>query len=345
MDMLVHPWGFSPEESLPALEWWPGEAFPATVGAGAGAGLRPDEDPDPRFDHLRNLRGVLRLAAHVGPKYAAIATVAAVQHHRLLAKIALASKETGFRTHLQARPEIWGMIRTTFMSARWEPAERIALIVDHCRTVSRLGPLFDFPPDNLIELPRLTHIGSEYRVTFDQPRWMLRVGQITLSIWHGDARLYSISFSLSSAGVPTAYIGGLQGERNEGGIELFRDFKKAANGMRPQDLTIELMRMLSRATGMQRILAVSDTIHAQRRTIRAPAPAAGFFAGYDEAWRERGGTLTDDGFYALPLHRPARAAADIPTRKRALYRRRDAMLAAIESDIQIAVAASIAGAD
>jgi uncharacterized protein VirK/YbjX len=88
--------------------------------------------------------------------------------------------------------------------------------------------------------------------------------------------------------------------------------------------------MLAPALKAERIMAVSN----DHRYIQHP-----FFRGgsapncvdYDEAWEDRGGTRIDACQFELPMALSSRPVEDVPSRKRGLYRRRNEMLAALQT--------------
>jgi uncharacterized protein VirK/YbjX len=57
---------------------------------------------------------------------------------------------------------------------------------------------------------------------------------------------------------------------------------------------------------------------------------------YDEIWLENGAERVEEGFFALAPGFTPRTADDIPARKRALYRRRYALIEALGEQLQSA---------
>ena len=56
---------------------------------------------------------------------------------------------------------------------------------------------------------------------------------------------------------------------------------------------------------------------------------------FSDFWMEAGGWHTDDGrFDELPLRETRKSEAEIPTRKRAVYRRRFALLDEIDASVE-----------
>jgi len=181
---------------------------------------------------------------------------------------------------------------------------------------------------------RLSQLGPDYHVVIDKPLWLHREGCAALNIFHGDVRLFSVAFALDKQRDSlVAVIGGIQGRNLPGIQDEYHAMTKAAFGVRPRDLSIVTFKAFCRAIGVDSIQAVADDC----RHHRSP-----FFGNkseklqrsinYDEAWLDRGGTRHGE-FFLIPVKRTDRADEEIPARKRALYRKRYAMLDEIEADM------------
>src|SRR5262249_52191400 len=150
-----------------------------------------------------------------------------------------------------------------------------------------------------------------------------------------ETRLYSLVFSLFRDGdVLTAFIGAIQGRDIEGILEEYRDLTKAAHGMRPRDLLIEIFRLFGQAIGLARILAVSDENRQHRSSYYGERASKKFNVDYNEIWEDRGGIRIDPMCYRLDVQSSERELDAIPAKKRAMYRRRYAMLRALGQQMQ-----------
>ena len=58
---------------------------------------------------------------------------------------------------------------------------------------------------------------------------------------------------------------------------------------------------------------------------------------YTAFWQEQGGELAADGHWTLPLQAAVRPLADVPSQKRAMYRRRQAMLQGMSQSIVLSL--------
>lgn len=262
---------------------------------------------------------------------------ALLRHANLLLPWIFAPRMSSLARYLRARPEIIEIVYGRFIAANWDAAAKTRTAQSHVETVAAIGGIVDVEPEavaDLIELP----FSPEYRVSLDQPRWLLREGQLALSIWERDDRIFSVSFSLrTDEGIRTAFVGGIQGRRQVEGeedvLERYRRFTKNAHGARPRDFTLEVFKVFCKVIEVNRILAVSQDNHP------LTGVSGGFSLAYDEVWQERGGTYDGHGFYALPVGVSMKSEDEIPAKKRSLYRRRGAMFADIEHRLSECLAA------
>jgi len=240
---------------------------------------------------------------------------------------------------LKARPELRGIVLSSFVALNWDARTRLARLINHCRTVDEIGGVIDFPPDVIVDLVSLESIDQRYRMTLDQAYWLVREGPVVLTLWDGRERVFHLGFCLATEnGKRIAYVGLIQGRKSDEKInilECYRHFTKAAAGMRPRDFMVEVFKMLCRAIGVSEIRAVSEKNHPQRQLF------GDVTLGYDDIWRERGGRDTGGGFFVLSVENGRRHAEDIPADKRAMYARRYSMLDAVEAELASALRSNI----
>lgn len=150
------------------------------------------------------------------------------------------------------------------------------------------------------------------------------------------ASLTQLSFYLRRGGEgPEIFIGGLQGPMNEDSREWIRAATKACDGLRPKDAAMEALLALAGQIGARRIVAVSRANHVgrQRRTPRE------IHADYEGFWQEYHGTVRPDGNVDVPVHQPQRDIAEIASKKRSAWRRKQAMAESIQATVRHALQA------
>jgi len=228
-----------------------------------------------------------------------------------------------------------------YLRAGFSVAARAQAILDHYQLIAtlqngRLRQLLQSPGDNL--LATLSGENGETFELFCCPGRFDREGEITLVLRYQQEVIASLSFSLIlEAGVPTVLIGGLQGPRKHISNEVIREATKAAHGLFPKRLVMEVVCTLAQRCAAEKIIAVGDTTHVFRSLRYRHSKSDYFFASYSEFWTSLGGEARKDALYQLPLSLPRKALEEIASKKRAEYRRRYELLDALAQQVSAAV--------
>lgn len=123
-------------------------------------------------------------------------------------------------------------------------------------------------------------------------------------------------------------IAGIQGPRGHewpghDPKDIVRDLTKLCEGLRPPHLLLEAIRAVALAAGATELVGIDPRHHIKgawnHRSKRLKFD-------YAEFWSDGGGALGADGNWHLPLAGTRRDLADAPSKKRAMYRRRYALL-------------------
>jgi uncharacterized protein VirK/YbjX len=134
-------------------------------------------------------------------------------------------------------------------------------------------------------------------------------------------RLFALTFCVSSCEPARReiFIGGLQGCKGANARELVVSLTRDMHGLRPKALLLFALQQIAALWHFNRLRAVSNRtrVHRTDSSIKAD---------YDEFWVDSGGRLEADGNFTLPVAFITREPAGIKPNKRALYRRRYAML-------------------
>jgi uncharacterized protein len=250
--------------------------------------------------------------------------------HGSLAPLIDAPKDSPLGKLMSYRPETVGAAIWPYQCSGWNAQTRFARIRDHYAVVEKIGGIIDFPVDGRVALLDLRDIRDDFHVVLEQPTWFMREGQLSISLFLGERRLYTLAFSLFQDGTTVAaFIGALQGRDIEGALDRYRELTKAAHGMRPRDLLFEIFRMLCSEIGVKDILAVSEDFrhHKDRKYFGQSVNRTS--ASYDEIWKDRGGIRVDPMFFQLSVTGSEKDLAAIPAKKRGMYRQRFEMLRSI----------------
>jgi uncharacterized protein len=213
-----------------------------------------------------------------------------------------------------------------FGCAAWPPALKLARMQAHVALVRSLGGILLPQGDGPRRLADLSTVAPDLWLAIDEPSEMLQDGLTVLSLMEGQMRIFQVSFTLArfTGAHMQVFVGGIQGRQGE--LDLYRDMTKACHGMRPRDLLLEAFRLFCNALDVRLISAVANsaTYHHDRYFGAYPYRPARMH--YDTVWRDRGGRQVDGHWFHLPLSTHRRTLEEVPARKRALYRRRYAML-------------------
>jgi uncharacterized protein VirK/YbjX len=128
---------------------------------------------------------------------------------------------------------------------------------------------------------------------------------------------------------PEIFVGGLQGPMGEQSRELIRLATKACEGLRPKDVVMEALLAFAAHVGARRVVGVSRTNHVgrQRNTPRE------IQADYEGFWMEYHGASLADGNVEVPISQPQRDIAEIPSKKRSAWRRKQAFADTVRATV------------
>ena len=234
------------------------------------------------------------------------------------------------------RPESAGALLWPYQCSSWSARTRLERICAHYSAISEIHSPLDFSPEDRLSLLDLREIAEDLWLVVEQPHWFMREGQLTMSLFDGQTRIYSLVFSLLREDrALVAFIGGIQGRDIEGALDKYRELTKASHGLRPRDLLLELFRMLCARLKVEQIRAVSDEYRQNRsRYFGRSAKTKVLPTNYNDIWEDRGGSRIDPTFYRLPLQSQQRELEEIPAKKRGMYRRRYALLNSLKAQLQ-----------
>ena len=223
--------------------------------------------------------------------------------------------------------EFLGILAWPLVDARWSTAQRIHEFLRHYREAARMGDLLLLQMEEVRSTLALDTICETLEISLERRTWFSREGQLTLSLFYAKQRVYSLTFLISQLhGQRVAYIGGIQGAKQSDDSDTHKILTKAAHGMRPRDLTIALFQALCEAMHVRQILAVQDKYRHHQHHYLGKDGNPNVFADYDAIWTENGGILQPNGMYYLAPGVRTKDLGDVPSKKRSMYRKREALL-------------------
>lgn len=236
---------------------------------------------------------------------------------------------------LKRFPLIHGAIYWPYINHAWPMERCLATIDQHFRMLGGQAAIIAHATFKEVELARLDEKYAGLRLVLDKTEWFLREGEIVLNLFVNDQRYYSIAFTLGiDAGQPLIFVGALQGSGSEVAQEVYRDITHALHGMRPRDFLMTALKLSCKELDIHRIWAVSSDNRQHNSPYFGGSHKKKVRVEYNEVWLEHGGIELDNGFFEIPVMVNYKDMSEIPTRKRATYRRRYLMLDKLTLDIK-----------
>lgn len=240
---------------------------------------------------------------------------------------------------LQRFPQISGAIYWPYINHAWPMQRKLATIDRHFRMLEGPAGIIAQATFEEVEVARLDEEYPGLRVVLDKAEWFLREGEIVLNLFVNDQRYYSIAFTIGvEDGQAIIYVGALQGSNSDDAQDVYRDITHALHGMRPRDFLMVALKLLCGELGIHRIWAISSEMRQHNSPYFGESHKDKVLVAYNEVWAEHGGTELDNGFFGISTDVTYRDMSDIPSKKRAAYRRRYAMLDKLAEDIRLSCA-------
>jgi len=149
----------------------------------------------------------------------------------------------------------------------------------------------------------------------------------------GEVPVYQILFWIArtQGGDWAMWIGAMQGPNVDDAKDLVKRITKKCHAYRTKNLILYAAQAVARACGVTKILAVTNEGYYANNHLRRDRKLKTSFSDF---WAEAGGLPTDDArFYELPLVETRKTVEEIPSHKRAQYRRRFALLDELDASI------------
>lgn len=158
-------------------------------------------------------------------------------------------------------------------------------------------------------------------------------GLSSVILYLGEREFYQIVFWIAKdrQGNDSLWIGAMQGPNRDEAKDIIKRMTKACHGYRTKNMILYIVQAVTRSLGLKKIYAVTNEGYYANNHARVDRKLKTSFSDF---WSEAGGQPTDDSrFYELPLLEARKTMEEVPTRKRAVYRRRFAMLDEIDNTI------------
>ncbi|MBD2815335.1 DUF535 domain-containing protein [Xenorhabdus sp. Flor] len=140
---------------------------------------------------------------------------------------------------------------------------------------------------------------------------------------------------LTVNGKQTLFIGVLQGPaKRDNSLDVIRDATKECYGLFPKRLLIESICRFAEHTNCEQISAVSNETHIYRSIRYWHKKKHLMVADYNAFWESLNGIRQENNDFHLPSNIERKSLDEIPSKKRAEYRRRYQLLDDLDSHIK-----------
>ena len=235
-------------------------------------------------------------------------------------------------------PFVYEQATRAFFYYRSTFEERARLIEEHMQFLSaRLNEDFMLKlyGDKKIELWKMPLDETEMRLVICAESGQRKEGLAAVMLTLADETpIYQILFWIARSpdGKWAMWIGAMQGPNVDDAKELIKRITKKCHAYRTKNLILYAAQAIARSLGVEKIFAVTNEGYYANNHVRRDRKLKTSFSDF---WAEVGGTPTDDArFFELPLTETRKTFEEIPSHKRAQYRRRFALLDDLDKSIE-----------
>ena len=222
--------------------------------------------------------------------------------------------------------------------------ERMTLVTDHMKFLTenlREDFLINVYAENFFELWKMPiddELGDLHLGFYVKPGQRKESLMSIMFQLDDETPIYQILFWIARADLLNfggdgcaMWIGAMQGPNVDDAKEIIKIITKKTHAYRTKNLILYAAQSLARALGLQKIFAVTNAGYYANNHIRRDRKLKTSFSDF---WEECGGHLTsDERFFSLPLIETRKSFDEIPTRKRAVYRRRFELLDSLDAAV------------
>ena len=262
-------------------------------------------------------------------------------HYGSMKKIDAFYQQNDLRRELaEIYPFVYEQPQRAFFYNKSTFRERAALIQEHFSFLETA-----LKPDILLEIYREKnqvlweneHEEEPLRLVLYYEAGQRKEGLLSVTLRLGEQALYQMIFWIQKnpKGEWSAYIGAMQGPNMDNAKDVIKKITKQCHAYRTKNLILHAMQEVAKALGLKHLYAVTNDGYYAMNHVRRDRKLKTNFSDF---WAESGGTPCEDKrFYELPLTEYRKSMEEVPTRKRANYRRRYALMDEIDAAVKMGI--------
>lgn len=259
------------------------------------------------------------------------------------------TSHTAYNELLKNQPRLPCRVHRPYLSSSLTVTEKAEAILYHYRTFTHLlgdeGFRQHISPEGLC-LSRFTGKDDQlFTLQFVSTYRLDKEGEASIILQNSTGKMLAeITFVLCVRNKSrTLIVGGLQGPNGDNAQELVQQATKSLYGIFPKRLVLESLVQVADLFDASSIIAVSNKLHVYQ-SVRYKDRIKHIHADYNSFWEMSGGVLQKDGFYSIPLEIIRKKLEDVPSKKRAEYRRRYELIDVVRSQTHLTLTRFTSGA-
>lgn len=233
-------------------------------------------------------------------------------------------------------PFVYEQPTRAFFYYRSTFSERMQLLEDHMLFLQeKMKPeaMLALYSDRELRLWQMDMEDTELRLILKAAPGQRKEGCMALMLMLGAKELYQMMLWIAKnrAGEESLYIGAMQGPNMDDARDVIKRVTKKCHAYRTKNLILYMTQAVARTLGLKHIYAVTNEGYYANNHMRRDRKLKTSFSDF---WMEAGGWHTEDSrFDELPLVEKRKTMEEISTHKRAVYRRRFALLDEVDAVI------------
>lgn len=259
-------------------------------------------------------------------------------NYNRMKKIDVFFKKNELRRELaELYPFVYEQPQRAFFYNKSSFTERASLMQEHflfLETVLKPDSLLDIYRENDQILWENEHEGEPLRLVLYYEPGQRKEGLLSVILRLGKQPLYQMIFWIQKnpQGEWSAYIGAMQGPNMDNAKDVIKKITKQCHAYRTKNLILHAMQEVARNLGLRHLYAVTNYGYYANNHVRIDRKLKTDFSMF---WEESGGhPCRDKRFFELPLVEHRKTMDEVPTRKRAVYRRRFALMDEVDMSIK-----------